>query len=73
VSVGDVEITRATELEALGFGAYDALHLACAESAQAQVFLSTDDGLLRLAERHKTDLRTIVRNPLKWLEEEWAQ
>jgi hypothetical protein len=37
-------------LETLGFGSFDALHSACAESAGAEVFLTTDDRL-RLAAR----------------------
>jgi predicted nucleic acid-binding protein len=32
---------RASALEALGFGFVDALHLACAERAKADVFLTT--------------------------------
>ena len=39
VSVGADERARAGELELLGFTAFDALHLACAESAGAAVFL----------------------------------
>ena len=41
VALGDSEAARGEELEALGFHAYDALHLACAESAQADVLLTT--------------------------------
>ena len=42
---------RALELEERGFVGIDALHLACAEAAGADVFLTTDDRLLRLAAR----------------------
>jgi hypothetical protein len=38
---------RAGFLEGLGFSTFDALHLACAESGAADVFLTTGDGLLR--------------------------
>ena len=40
---------RAKNLEALGFGALDALHLAFAEEAAAGWFVTTDDRLLKRA------------------------
>lgn len=67
--VGLGEATRARHLEGLGFRALDALHLACAESGGADVFLTTDDKLLSLASRVGTQLRVQVANPLRWLGE----
>jgi predicted nucleic acid-binding protein len=64
IALGDAEVTRGEELEALGFQAYDALHLACAEAAAVDVFLTTDDRLLRTARRAAGDLRVRVANPL---------
>jgi hypothetical protein len=69
VSVGQTEIRRAQRLEALGFHSFDSLHLACAESGNANIFLTTDDRLLRLAERVSKELRVRVENPLTWLNE----
>lgn len=69
VRVGEREARRANELQAMGFQAFDALHLACAESARCQVLLTTDDRLLRLAARKGRDLRVKVENPLDWLTE----
>ena len=43
--------------------------LACAESGGAEIFLTTDDQLLRLAERVEEQLKIRVRNPLTWLKE----
>ena len=60
---------RAWELGKLGFDAYDALHLACAEKGGVEVFLTTDDRLVRLAHRLSGVLRTSVKNPLIWLSE----
>ncbi len=57
---------RARALEALGFGAFDALHLAAAEHAGVDVFLTTDDRLLKLGERHRRFLQVDVQNPLRW-------
>lgn len=68
-TVGADEEQRARELEALGFHAFDALHVACAETAQVDVFLTTDDRLLRLAARQKDSLHVRVENPLVWLQE----
>jgi len=60
---------RATFLQKLGFGAFDALHLASAEQGQADVFLTTDDDLLRRAGRYSDELRIRVRNPVSWYRE----
>jgi predicted nucleic acid-binding protein len=60
---------RARELERIGFKAYDALHLACAEYGDAEVFLTTDDMLLRKAKRSKNKLKITVENPVLWLME----
>lgn len=62
-------VARARDLHGLGFGAMDALHLACAEKAGADVLLSTDDGLLRLACRPETQLKVRVSNPVQWVQE----
>jgi predicted nucleic acid-binding protein len=67
VALTDVAITRAQELKALGFRTYDALHLACAEQATVDIFLTTDDRVLRLATRHTAQLKVRVANPLDWL------
>ena len=61
--------SRALELEQRGFSGIDALHLACAESAGADVLLTTDDLLLRLAARHEKVLRVRVANPLAWMQD----
>jgi hypothetical protein len=60
---------RAQELQALGFRPVDALHLACAEAGSADVFLSTDDSLVRRAGRLSGQLRVAVKNPVDWLTE----
>lgn len=69
VNIGDKEIKRAKALQKEGFQAFDALHIACAESAKADVFLSTDDRLLKQAQRVAKRLKTRVENPLVWIEE----
>jgi predicted nucleic acid-binding protein len=63
-------IRRSDEIKQLGFGSYDALHIASAEAGEADVVLTTDDKLVRLAMRHLRELRVFVSNPLQWLQEE---
>ena len=60
---------RGRELEHFGFGAADALHLACAEAGESDVFLTTDDQLIRRAARVLEVLRVPVANPLRWIAE----
>ena len=67
VALTDAAIARAQELKAMGFRTYDALHLACAEQATVDVFLTTDNRVLRIATRHTAQLKVRVANPLDWL------
>ena len=60
---------RAAELEGLGFKPADAVHVAAAEQAGADVLLSCDDRLCRRARRCRGKLRVRVANPLDWLKE----
>ena len=69
VKIGQKELERAHELESAGFGGFDAVHLACAESGAADVFLTTDDRLLKLAKRLSRKIRVKVENPLDWIKE----
>lgn len=66
-TLSDADETRAEELHAFGFHALDALHLACAERARADAFLTTDDRLLKTAGRSTAHLRVAVHNPLQWI------
>jgi predicted nucleic acid-binding protein len=45
----------------------DALHIAYAEQAQADAFISTDDGLLRVAARHADILKVRVLDPIEFI------
>jgi hypothetical protein len=69
VLVGESERQRGLELELLGFGPTDALHLACGEKARVDVLLTTDDLLLRKANKRGQKVAVRVANPLTWLEE----
>ena len=69
IVVGQPEMERAQQFETWGISAFDALHLACAESSGADIFLTTDDGLLRKAVAYAEQLPFRVDNPLTWLRE----
>ncbi len=60
-------LSRAKKIQELGIKSYDALHVACAEEAESDIFLTTDDKLLEKLKvnRHKIKIR--VDNPLSWI------
>lgn len=58
---------RVIELTQLGFKPFDAAHIASAEDVKVDVFLTTDDRLLKRAERYRTQLVVQVDNPVNWL------
>jgi predicted nucleic acid-binding protein len=62
-------LRRAEEFEQSGFDPYDALHLASAEQAKVNVFLTTDDQILKVARRKKNLFSFTIENPVTWLEE----
>ena len=55
---------RARELNGIGFGPLDALHLASAEEAKADYFFTCDDRLLRKA-KSLSGLKTKVTTPIE--------
>lgn len=66
-----VSVTKEVEFRAVElvneyqFATYDALHIACAEAGNANIFLTTDDRLFRKAIRYGNVLRIRVENPLR--------
>lgn len=61
------DVRRAAHLQGLGFKAFDALHIACAEAANADVLITTDDRLRRRAKTYVDRLNVPVQNPLTWM------
>lgn len=53
----------------LEFKLYDALYLAFAQSASADIFLTTADRLLRKAKQYPEIVTIPVENPVVWLRE----
>ena len=67
VELAASDVERAHALKALGFRTYDALHLACAERSEADVFLTTDDLIVRTAAPQAQYMNVRVANPVDWL------
>ena len=58
---------RAGVFQGSGLKPFDSLHLAIAETYNVDIFLSTDDRLLRTA--GKLDIKIKIANPVAWLME----
>lgn len=69
ISIDEQIIKRGKELQKAGFKGFDALHIACAEKGKAEVLLTTDDKLIKLASRNSSLLSIKVDNPLNWVQE----
>ena len=67
VTLNEIIIKRAYELQNFGLKAFDALHVASAEYAKADVFLTTDKNLLKITKSLKLDVKTV--NPVNWFME----
>jgi predicted nucleic acid-binding protein len=59
--------TRAGLLHAMGYGKFDALHLALAETANVDSLLTTDDRFLRQIGRRLGNPSLPAANPLEWI------
>ena len=60
--------TRTAEFTEIGFKPFDALHLALAEAARAEFFITCDRRLLRTARRNREKLRCRVIDPIEYLQ-----
>lgn len=58
---------RAVEVQKLGFSGYDATHIASAERSNADIFLTTDDRLIRKAQKNAISIDVKINNPVQWL------
>ncbi len=70
ITIDEAIVLRAQSLVGLGYGPFDALHLAAAESAGVDVMLTTDDRFLKRTARKLGNPRIAVRNPLSWIKEQ---
>ena len=61
---------RAKEIEQLGVNALDALHIACAEKAKSDFFITCDDRLARKCSAVENALKVKARPLMKFVAEE---
>ena len=61
---------RAEEIEKRGFMAMDALHIACAEAAKSDFFITCDDLLLRKGKANKDKLKVRIVDLMEFFSEE---
>lgn len=69
IKFNDTIETRAKSLEKIGFDPLDALHISSAESEKIEVFLTTDDDIIKTANKNEKDLLVKINNPLTWFME----
>jgi predicted nucleic acid-binding protein len=62
-------VARAKFLQELGYGQFDALHLAAAELSQADILITTDDRFLNLIRRKLGNPLLRAENPLNYMRE----
>lgn len=60
--------TRARKLHQHGFKAVDALHLALAEAAGVDAFITCDEGILKAAQRQRVAIEVKIVRPTEFLE-----
>lgn len=53
ISLNENILKRGYEIQKIGIKLYDALHIASAEYGKAKIFLTTDDKLLKIAQRNR--------------------
>jgi predicted nucleic acid-binding protein len=58
---------RSRELHRLGFTGFDATHIASAERSKADIFLTTDDRLIKKAVKNIQIIQVKISNPIQWL------
>jgi len=61
---------RAEEIKKRGFMAMDALHIACAEAAKSDFFITCDDLLLRKGKANKDKLKVRIVGLMEFFSEE---
>ena len=69
VPATELVVVRGYELMDMGFTLMDALHIASCESAQVDVLLTTDDKMMKRAQKLRKNISVKVENPVVWIEE----
>jgi predicted nucleic acid-binding protein len=70
IEVDDGIVRRTQVLAGLGYGLFDALHIAVAEAAKVDVMLTTDERLLKRTARKLGNPQIPVQNPVSWVKKQ---
>lgn len=68
-SLNDAIIELAYKLQKSGFGSFDSLHIAAAEKSGADIFITTDDKILKLYRKNPDLLNIRIENPINIIRE----
>ena len=68
IMIDDSIIARATNLMKMGVGKYDAFHVACSIAGGAELFVTTDDRLLKYLRVVDDTLALLPQNALAYIE-----
>ena len=69
VILTDNLVNRSKKIQEYTIKLLDALHLACAEEGKVDVFLTTDQDLIKKYTKCQEKIKVKVKNPLKWIME----
>lgn len=67
--LSDKIVNLAYNLQNTGFGSLDSLHIACAELSGADLFVTTDDTIIKLYNKKPGLLRIRIENPVTIVQE----
>jgi predicted nucleic acid-binding protein len=65
--LNDDIVARAREIEKIGIDTLDALHIASAEKANADIFFTVDDAIVKKYTATKSKFHVQILNPLNWM------
>jgi len=64
----DIDIlNRAKQHRELRLKTFDSLHIACAEKALVDYFITTDDGILSIYKRNPEHFTVAIMSPNEWM------
>lgn len=70
VTINSTDLARAEYLESMGFRGLDALHIAVCEKAKVDYFVTCDDKLIKMYEKHQDIIKIKVVGILRFVEKE---
>nr|MDO8116889.1 PIN domain-containing protein [Candidatus Sigynarchaeota archaeon] len=65
--LNDEIVARARDIEKIGIDKLDALHIASAEKANADILFTVDDDLLKKYTNNRSKFHIQIFNPLSWM------